>query len=131
MEFLMRPLLTVLLLLLTFAASLAFGAPRQAYDEQAFKVAQAAGKPVMVEIHADWCGECKMQDRILARLAEEPAYAGLVRLRVNYDKQKDLVRAFGAKRQSTLVLFRYGNEVGRVVATTNEKDIKALLAKAW
>jgi thioredoxin 1 len=112
-------------------AGTAAAAPRQPYDEAAFRAAQAAGKPVMVEIHADWCGECKMQDKVLGRLAAEPALAGLVRMRVDYDRQKDLVRAFGAKRQSTLVLFKYGDEIGRLEATTSESKIRELVARAF
>ena len=120
----------LLALVSTLAISMATAAPRQPYSEETFKAAQAAGKPVLVEIHADWCAECKMQDRILGKLSNEGPYDNLTRLRVDYDTQKDLVRAFGARRQSTLVLFNHGAEVGRLVASTREDDIRKLLEKA-
>ncbi len=123
----MRSLLAVVSML---AASLAGAAPRQPYTDEAFKAAQAAGHPVLVEIHADWCAECRMQDRIVTRLNEGNAYPALTRLRVDYDTQKDLVRAFGARRQSTLVLFERGKEIGRLVASTREEDIRRLLESA-
>ena len=112
------------------ASTLATAAPRALYDDGEFRSAQASGAPVLVEIHADWCGECKMQDRVLTRLVGEPAYARFVRFRVDYDKQKDLVRAFGANHQSTLVLYRGDKEVARAVGITSEAKIRELLNKA-
>lgn len=113
-----------------FGSVLAIAAPRAPYEESLFRSAQASGAPVIVEIHADWCGECKMQDRVLTRLVEQPAYASLVRLRINYDTQKELVRAFGANHQSTLVLYRGAKEVARAVGITSEAQIRELLNKA-
>lgn len=123
----MKLLLASLCLL---ASTLAIAAPRVPYDEGLFRTAQAAGAPVLVEIHADWCGECKMQDRVLTRLVEEPAYARFVRFRVDYDRQKDLVRSFGANHQSTLVLYRGDKELARAVGITSEAKIRELLDKA-
>ena len=40
--------------LLALQASLALAAPPQPWNEKAFRAAQAAGKPVLVDIHASW-----------------------------------------------------------------------------
>ena len=40
-------------LLLAFHSAVALAAP-QAWDETAFRAAQAAGKPILVDIYADW-----------------------------------------------------------------------------
>lgn len=49
-----RQFLTLLAaLIFAFQASLAFAAPRP-WDEKAFRAAQAAGKPILVDIYADW-----------------------------------------------------------------------------
>ena len=40
--------------LLVFQASLALAAPPQPWNENAFRAAQAAGKPVLIDIHATW-----------------------------------------------------------------------------
>jgi thiol:disulfide interchange protein len=111
-------------------SSLAAASGQQPYEAGAFKAAQAAGKPVLVEIHADWCTECKMQNQVLSKLTREAAYAGVVRFRVDFDKQKDVVKAFGARKQSTLVIYKGDKEVGRAVGITGEDRIKALLNKA-
>src|SRR3990172_11668611 len=44
----------------------------QPFDAKAFQAAQASGKPVLVEIHADWCPTCKAQVPILDKLASDP-----------------------------------------------------------
>src|SRR5437868_5692611 len=97
-------LLAAVALLLTSPISSA-GEPHP-YDPSVFKAAQASGKPILVEIHADWCTECKVQNRILNKLSDRAPYNSVVRLRVDYDKQKDLVKEFKAKMQSTLVVFK-------------------------
>ena len=114
-----------------FAASgFALAAASQPFDAGAFKAAQAAGKPIVVEIHADWCPECKAQNRVLDKLTDEPRYSRLVRLRIDYDKQKDLVRQFKARMQSTLVVYKGSQELARAVGITSEDKIRALVDKA-
>ncbi len=122
-----RTLWTLALLL---ASGLALAGQPKPYDADTFKAAQAAGKPIVVEIHADWCTECKMQNRILNKLSDQAPYNALVRLRVDWDKQKDVVKHFKARRQSTLVVFKGDKELGRAVAITSEDKLRALVDKA-
>lgn len=120
----------VLILALVVAPTLALAGEPQRYDPAAFKAAQAAGKPILVEIHADWCTECKMQNRILNKLSDQAPYTGLVRLRVDYDKQKEAVKEFEAKKQSTLIVYKGDKELARAVGITSEDKIRALVDKA-
>ena len=39
--------------ILAFQAAFAFAAP-QPWDEKAFQAAQAAGKPILVDVYANW-----------------------------------------------------------------------------
>ena len=64
------------------------------------------------------------------RLSNQPRYAGIVQFRVDYDTQKQVMKQFGARDRSTLVMFKGAKEVGRVVWVTDEKAIQALLDKA-
>lgn len=114
-------------LLLPFSA---LAAAQRPFDEQAFNAAQAAGTPVLIEVHADWCPTCKAQLPILDKLSGTSDFAGIVRLRVDFDSQKNLVKRFGARMQSTLVLYKGGKEVARSVGETNEGRLRAMLAKA-
>ncbi len=109
------------------------GAARAAgdkFDAAAFAAAQAAGKPILVAVHADWCPVCTKQKPILSKLGADPAMKGLVMFVVDFDTQKDLLQRFGVQRQSTLIVFRGATERDRSVGVTDETALKALLAKA-
>ena len=107
----------------------AFAAEKVGYSPDAFDAAQKAGKPILVEIHAPWCPTCKAQTPILTKLEAEPQYAGLKVFHVDFDSQKEAVRRFGARMQSTLVVFKGEAETGRSVGDTNADSIAALLSK--
>ena len=105
-------------------------ASEQAFSAQAFKYAQDAGRPILVEIHADWCPTCKAQQPILNKLSGEAAFSNIVRLKVDFDSQKDAVKQFNTKTQSTLVLFKGKTEIARSVGETDEGRIRTMLQKA-
>jgi thiol-disulfide isomerase/thioredoxin len=123
------------LLLLAAAAGALVAAPALAaeqvdYTPAAFDAALSAGKPILVWIHASWCPTCKAQSPILAKIETEPQYNDLMVFRVDFDSQKDAVKRFGARMQSTLITFKDGKETGRSVGDTNPESIAALVAKA-
>jgi thiol-disulfide isomerase/thioredoxin len=119
--------LTIGLALSSFAASAAETNP---YSAEAFNEAQKAGKSILVHINAPWCPVCQAQKPILAELAAEPKFKNLVVFEVDFDNQKDAVRAFNAQSQSTLIVFKGEMEIGRSVGDTHQKSIAALLASA-
>lgn len=51
--------------------------------------------------------------------------------RVNYDKQKDVMKQFGARDRSTLIMFKGAKETGRVVFETEAKAIQAMLDRGF
>lgn len=110
------------------APALAFDA--KPYDQKAFAAAQASGKPVLIEIHATWCPTCKAQQPILSSLGKKSDFKSFTAFRVDFDSQKDVVKAFGAQRQSTLIVFKGKAETGRSVGSTDPAAIEMLLASA-
>ena len=111
-----------------FAVS-ALATETRTFDQKAFAEAQKAGKPIFVGVHASWCPTCKAQIPILSELTALPKFKDLVILRVDFDDQKDEVRNFGARVQSTLIVFKGAKEVGRSVGDTDRGTIAALLDK--
>lgn len=105
-------------------------AGQQPFNAKAFQAAQESDKPILIEIHADWCPTCKAQLPILNKLSGEPDLSNIVRFRVDFDAQKDAVKAFKATMQSTLVLFKGKTELARSVGETDEARIRAMLKKA-
>jgi thioredoxin 1 len=117
-------------LLATAGAAVAtpvFAVGPQPFDNQAFAAAQKAGKPIFVAIHATWCPTCKAQKPILSELMADPKFKDLVYFTIDFDTQKDLVRRFGARMQSTLISFIGSKEQGRSVGDSNRASISDLL----
>ncbi len=100
------------------------------FSAEAFKAAQAAGSPILVEIHADWCPTCKAQKPIIDKLTADPRFKDLKIFRVDFDAMKPVVKKFGARMQSTLIVFKGSAEEGRSVGDTREASIAALLDKS-
>jgi len=113
---------------------IAFAGPASAaefreYDQASFSQAQAQGRPVLVDVHAWWCPVCAQQNHVIKQTVSAHSFDRLLVLRVDYDKQKPVWRAFGARKQATLIGFDHGHEVGRVAYMTNKDVIDALLAQ--
>jgi thioredoxin 1 len=120
---------------LLIAAALALGSVASAmestpFDQQKFAAAQEAGKPILVEVYAPWCPTCRAQAKVLAKLWSEPRFGEFVAFKIDFDSQKDLLRRFNARVQSTLIVFKGRNETGRASGITDEAAIAALLEKA-
>ena len=120
---------------LALAIAMAVSAPllaldKKPFDAKAFEAAQASGKPILVEVTAPWCPTCKAQAPILANLAGQPKFKDMARFEIDFDSQKDLLRKFNVRTQSTLIAFKGKQEVGRSTGDTNAGSIERLLAKA-
>src|SRR5260221_13735349 len=126
-----RKLISVLsaAVFMSAVAFTAHAADKVNYDAKSFAAAQAAGRSILVEIHAPWCPTCKAQAPILGDLEKQEKFRKLIVFRVDFDSQKDAVRAFGARVQSTLITFKGSQESGRSVGDTNPSSISALLDK--
>jgi hypothetical protein len=69
---------------------------------------------------------------VRALLDSNPDYRTVTIMRVDWDthRRDDFVAELKIPRRSTLVMFRDGNEVGRVVAQTGTDAIEALFKAA-
>jgi thiol-disulfide isomerase/thioredoxin len=108
----------------------AFAATEVPFTQQAFDAAQHEGRSILVHITAPWCPYCAKQRPILSDLENAPAFENIVVYNVDFDTQKDIVRAMGAQKQSTLIVFHGVAEKGRSTGDTDANSIKMLLEKA-
>lgn len=105
-------------------------AQRISFTATGFAAAQKAGKPILVDITAPWCSTCRAQQPILRRLMKDARFSDLVIFEVDFDSQKEIVRSFNARSQSTLIAFKGSTEIGRSVGDTDPGSIAALLDAA-
>lgn len=118
------------LILLSFFAAGTAVAAEQPFDQATFDALQKQGRPILVMIHADWCPTCKAQKPIIDELLKTPELHSIDALRVDFDQQKAVVKAFKVQYQSTLIVFKGGKEAGRSTGDTKKDSIAALLRKA-
>lgn len=130
----MTPLVhTARSLALGLFAALAFAIPALAgelrpWDAEGFAAAQAEGRPVIIHVTAPWCPTCRAQKPVVEQLLGQPETAELVVFEVDFDSQKDVLRRFNIRNQSTFVAWRGTTETGRTVGDTRPDGIAALFA---
>ncbi|MBE7417642.1 MAG: thioredoxin family protein [Ideonella sp.] len=110
--------------------SLAFAATPAPYTQPTFDQAVAAGGPVIVQFHADWCPTCKQQEPIVKAVLAEPKMKDVQFLVANYDTEKALKKALRVSTQSTFVVFKGGKEVARSTGQTTRAAIEGTFDKA-
>lgn len=115
--------------LFAVACAPAHAMPSEAYSAERLAALQAAGKTVLVDVHAPWCPTCRRQGEILTEALTEPEFKHIAALTLDWDDQRDEARAHGAPRQSTLLLFKGGAKLGMQVAETDPGKIRAFLAR--
>lgn len=79
-------------------------------------------KPVLVDFWAVWCGPCQMMAPILHELEAEMPDVQIGK--VNVDEQMDLARQFRVVSIPTLIIFKNGQEVQRMVGVTSKEELK-------
>lgn len=120
----------VLLLSAIVAAHTAVAGEIKPYSQATFDSLAAQGKPVLIEVYADWCPTCRMQRPVLDSLLREPRYKDLTMLVIDFDRDKDLLRTYRVRMQSTIIVFKGKQELGRSVASVDQQSIEELLNKA-
>lgn len=114
---------------LSLLTSLAFALEVKPYSAPEFAAAQAAGKPVAVHFHADWCPTCRAQAQVFESLKSDKAL-DLTVLVASYDNEKALKKQMGIRVQSTIVVFKGQQETARLAGATAAAKIRGALQTA-
>ncbi len=89
-----------------------------------------SGKPAMVDFWAVWCGPCRILEPIVEDLARKYGDRALIG-KVNVDENPMLAAQFGIRAIPTILFFKNGEVVDRVVGAVPqpilEEKLQALL----
>lgn len=91
----------------------------QNFEEEVLK----SEKPILLDFWATWCGPCMRQGPIVEALAEEGYNVG----KIDVDQEMGLAQQFKVMNIPTLLIFKGGQEVHRLVGLTSKEDLKKLL----
>jgi thioredoxin 1 len=89
-----------------------------------------ASEPVLVDFWAEWCGPCKTIAPVLEEMAEEQS--GKLRIaKVDVDANQGLALQYGVQSIPTMIVFKDGVEVHRMVGARGKaqmlEDLSAYL----
>ena len=82
----------------------------------------------LVDVFADWCGPCRMLTPVLKRVAKD--VAGKARVaKLDIDDAQRIATQLQVTSVPTMILFKDGKEVGRIVGLRDEDAVKSFIQK--
>lgn len=94
-------------------------------DDASFSKAISSGV-VLVDFHADWCGPCRVLAPVLEKLASELGDKMQV-IKVDVDHASKTASQFQIMSVPTLILFKNGQEITRIIGAQSLEALKKLV----
>lgn len=91
-------------------------------EEETFQQGVSSGL-VLVDFYADWCGPCRMLTPVLEEVGKELSGKASI-AKIDIDKAQGTATSYQVTSIPTLILFKDGQEVGRLVGLRDKDTIK-------
>ena len=96
-------------------------------SDQSFAAEVEASGTVLVDFWAPWCGPCKMIAPILEELDKELGNLKIAKL--NVDDNPESASRFGVMSIPTLIIFKDGQPVDKVVGFQSKDALKNVVSR--
>lgn len=80
----------------------------------------------IVDFYADWCGPCRTLGPIIEKVSEEKS---VKLIKVNADDSKELASDFNVRGIPTVIFFKGGQEVDRIVGLKQADSYNEIIEK--
>ena len=98
-------------------------------NQSNFQTLIDSNEPTLVDFWAEWCGPCQMMNPIINELATD--YEGKAKItKVNVDNASEISIKYGIRNIPTILLFKNGEVIDKVVGTTTKNELSKLIDKA-
>ncbi|RME19601.1 MAG: thioredoxin [Bacteroidetes bacterium] len=99
---------------------------QQVNDDNFEQIVLKSDKPVMVDFWAEWCGPCRAIGPIIEELSKEYEGKALV-VKLNTDENPITPTNYGIRSIPTLLFFKNGQVVDKLIGAVPKPNIKAKL----
>lgn len=87
---------------------------------------EIANGVTLVDFYADWCGPCRMMTPIISELATE--LEGRVKIaKLDIESAQKTTAMFSVTSIPTVIVFKNGKEVNRVVGLRDKETLKKMI----